>query len=238
MVKRIAGPIMNKKTRQKQEKEQLAQIVGANLRVAREINGFTRKKVMQDIFMGDGYNLNRISELENGDALPSVPLLLKLSVYYNVNMDFLMGRTHQPDFLSEDAYVGRAVADLRNLGLDMMDKVTVALLEQIKSLPSIDSMALLDNAKQLIFALLQCQDGAFKDKYHAQFKGLVASLNDSIISTEKTLARQQILKEVAYEDAIADSDNRLYGGRLYADKAKRSTKTHRKLDKQLLLWGE
>lgn len=238
MVKRIAGPIMNKKTRQKQEKEQLAQIVGANLRVAREINGFTRKKVMQDIFMGDGYNLNRISELENGDALPSVPLLLKLSVYYNVNMDFLMGRTHQPDFLSEDAYVGRAVADLRNLGLDMMDKVTIALLGQIKSLPSIDSMALLDNAKQLIFALLQCQDGAFKDKYHAQFKGLVASLNDSIISTEKTLARQQILKEVAYEDAIADSDNRLYGGRLYADKAKRSTKTHRKLDKQLLLWGE
>lgn len=238
MVKQIIGPIMNKKTRQKQEKEQLAQIVGANLRVAREINGFTRKKVMQDIFMGDGYNLNRISELENGDALPSVPLLLKLSVYYNVNMDFLMGRTHQPDFLSEDAYVGRAVADLRNLGLDMMDKVTIALLGQIKTMPSTDSMALLDNAKQLIFALLQCQDGAFKDKYHAQFKGLVASLNDSIISTEKTLARQQILKEVAYEDAIADSDNRLYGGRFYADKAKHSTKTHRKLDKQLLLWGE
>lgn len=227
----------DKKQRQKQEKEQLAQMLGANLKVAREINGFTRKKVMQDIFAGDGYNLNRISELENGDALPSVPLLLRLSVYYHVSLDFLMGRTHQPDFLSEDAYVGRAVADIRNLGLDMMDKVTHALLGQVQSLPSTDSMALLDNAKQLILALLQCQDGAFKDKY-PHLKGMVIQLNDSVVQMEKDLAKKQILKEVAYEDAIAMSQDRLYNASLYADKKQQDTKAHRKLDNQLVLWGE
>lgn len=229
--------ITDKKFKQKQEKEHLAQVVGVNLKVAREINGFTRKKVMQDIFMGDGKNINRISELENGMILPSTQLLLKLSIYYNVSLDFLMGRTHQPDFLSEDAYVGRAVADLRDLGLDMMDKVTHALICQIKSLPSTDSLALLDSAKQLIFAVLQCQDGAFKEQHRPHLKVMIANLNESVINMERDLARKQILKEVAYEDAIAEQENRLYGGQLYTDKRKRSAKAH-KTHQQPSLWSE
>lgn len=200
----------------RKDKEVFSKVIANNLRIAREINGFSQKKVMQDIFNSDGSNLNRVSEIETGIVLPSFWLIARLACYYNVSTDFIFGRTNQPDFLAEDAYVGRAVADLRETGLMMMDKVTQALLKQVEMLPNASLLELLETNKKFINDVLICQDNVFKDKY-SYLRNYVAKLNSCVIGVERETAKTRILQEIAFED-VTNAETRIYESKLYTER--------------------
>lgn len=220
---------MNKNHEQrKQAKQELTKIIGINLRIARELNGFTRKQVMQQVFGGDGRNLNRISEIEHGNLLPPLVTLHKLAQMYNVSLDFIFGRTNEPDVLAEDAYVGRAVSTIRHLGIDMMDGITKVLIEQAKALPKADCVALMECSKNLIQDAIRSQSRSFDNDN--QLKLRLNQLNQALIQAERGFAKRQLLCNIAFDDAISHHQDRQHKNRLSIEKRDQAI-----LDKQVVL---
>lgn len=213
----------------KQEKEKLTQILGNNLRIAREMNGFTRRQVMKEVFDGNGRNLNRISEVEHGNLMPSVMHILRFAQMYNVSLDFLFGRTNEPDFLCEDAYVGRAVSSIRHLGIDMMDGLTKILIEQAQSLPKSDSIALMEAARELIQGVLLAPKSILENQEN--LKRLLNDLNNALVQAERNYAKKQVRFNITFDDAI--SEQRLHKNKLLVEKPNHSlTAMQKKLTEQ------
>lgn len=223
---------MNKQDQRRQDKQKFMQIIGTNLRIAREINGYSRKQVMQEVFGGDGKNLNRISEIEHGNLLPPIVTIAKLANMYNVSLDFIFGRVSEPDLMAEDAYVSRAVGIIRNLGLDMMDGLTKVLIEQAKSLPKSDDIALMESSKNLIQAILKDKNSILKN--HNHLRPLLNDLNNALVQSERAFAKKQVLFNIAYDDAISEQCERQHKNRLLVEKIDREmTKNQLKMTKKL-----
>ncbi len=64
-------------------------MLGKNLRSMREIAGMSQTEVARDL------KLNRVTynRYETGEREPGVQVLLSLAAYFDVSLDFLLGRT-------------------------------------------------------------------------------------------------------------------------------------------------
>lgn len=64
-----------------------------NLRKIREKRNINQLKIAMDI----GITQESISKYENGNAFPSKDVLIKLADYLNCSIDYLLGRTDNPN---------------------------------------------------------------------------------------------------------------------------------------------
>lgn len=67
------------------------------LKQLRKERGITQLKLAMDLNM----NQNSISRYETGDHEADYETLIKIADYFNVSIDYLLGRTNNPTFLSE-----------------------------------------------------------------------------------------------------------------------------------------
>ena len=81
-----------------------------NLRPLRERRHITQVRLSIDI----GVSQETISAYESGKALPSVPILMKMADFFNVSIDFLLGRTEIAES-ADKLTVGGVAADEREL---------------------------------------------------------------------------------------------------------------------------
>ena len=113
--------------------------IGQHLAAVRERKGLTQEKVVADIGEDIGAkNAQSISNWERGRQKPSIIQLLKLSNYYDCDLDHLIGRlpeqTHDIQFIHDQTgLTGDAVKKLQeNRGLSF---VLSLLIEQSEFIP-------------------------------------------------------------------------------------------------------
>lgn len=81
---------------------EIAEILGAKLKGLRKERNLTQQKVAMDI----GLAQQSYSNYENGERLPDLATFLRLSKYYNVSMNFLLGEPEEIEERPElDAYL-------------------------------------------------------------------------------------------------------------------------------------
>lgn len=76
----------------------LSEVVGKNIRNLRERRGLAQKFVAEKI----GVKNNTLSGYEAGRRLPDADILQKLADFYEVSVDFLIGRTDDPSPVEYD----------------------------------------------------------------------------------------------------------------------------------------
>jgi|GEM_PF-1477115 len=124
------------------------EVLGANLRAARNNAGLSQSDVMKAIW-GVTDNRNRICEIEKGRKSLTVIEILKFQELYGCSLDYLCGLSVEPEL---DALAG-TVNHVVNQSRDMVDFLTNQMAEvligHVKSVSQDNLGALLENAKAL-----------------------------------------------------------------------------------------
>lgn len=131
------------------EQKKMQHIIGANLKKARNLANLSMQEVMIKIWNVDN-NKNRLSELENGAKLPTLPILFELCELYGVSIDYIFGRTREPELDLQSQRAGSIMQAMRETGLELMDCISNALSKKVALMPKHESELLLDAAKKLI----------------------------------------------------------------------------------------
>ena len=63
------------------------------LKTLRKSNGFT---TMQDFCKASGISFSTYQNYETGKRIPTADMLIKLADFYQVSLDYLVGRTDDP----------------------------------------------------------------------------------------------------------------------------------------------
>lgn len=131
------------------EQKKMQHIIGANLKKARNLANLSMQEVMIKIWNVDN-NKNRLSELENGAKLPTLPILFELCELYGVSIDYIFGRTREPELDLQSQRAGSIMQAMRETGLELMDCISNAMSKKVALMPKHESELLLDAAKKLI----------------------------------------------------------------------------------------
>lgn len=62
----------------------------------------TRSLLQKDIANAIGITVRNYQRYEKNEAQPTLPVLLKLADFFNVSLDYLVGRTNFPDIVMKD----------------------------------------------------------------------------------------------------------------------------------------
>lgn len=131
------------------EQKKMQRIIGANLKKARKIANLSMQEVMFKIWHVTN-NKNRLSELENGEKFPSSIQLFELSELYGVSIDYIFGRTREPEIDLQSQRCGYIMQGMRETGIEIMDRLADVLAKQLPLMPLHESEILLNAAKLVI----------------------------------------------------------------------------------------
>lgn len=101
--------------------------LAANLRAARCLAGLTMPMASERIYGKGKNNKNRLSEYENGEAVPNVFLLIKMSQVYSVSLDYLVGMSSETERDVDAARAGQIMAMMQSTGQRMMSVIASSL---------------------------------------------------------------------------------------------------------------
>lgn len=196
----------------KTEQEQILQVtIGKNLKTARQhVADMSMKEVMMKVW-GISNSKNRLSEIENGSRMPSPFILLRLSMLYGVSLDFIFGVSSDIDRDIESSRAGRITQGLREIAIDMVDKIGDTLAKQVSVLPRIEAVTLKDKALQMVYIIRKAkfnEQGISPDFLESLFE-LTEALEDSCKLLERAVAKHQRIMELSIYDHIQRTDNQL-----------------------------
>lgn len=92
--------------------------VGTNLRKIRTLSKLSLKDVADDL----GIQKGTLGNIERSDKYPSLDMLLKLANYFCISVDYLLGRTDEPQY---EKYIHQAEEAFFNhpaTGADLIEK--------------------------------------------------------------------------------------------------------------------
>lgn len=100
-----------------------------NLRKIREKRNINQLKIAMDI----GLSQESISKYENGSAFPSKKVLIKLADYLNCSIDYLLGRTKNPNVntdnvITDDENIENLIFRYKKLSVENKNKLEGCLL--------------------------------------------------------------------------------------------------------------
>lgn len=134
---------------QNTSENQLQIIIGLNLRSVRVHRDMSIKDVMAEVWNTPDRK-NRLSEIENGARIPSPYILLRLSLMYDVSLDFIFGFSDGIDrarSVSSDIF--QIKRSLKKTAVEMMDEISLSLTRRASVLPRIEAVLLLDEVNNL-----------------------------------------------------------------------------------------
>lgn len=89
-------------------------LIGENIKAYRELKKLTRKELAKEIGISD----STLAGYENGHRLPNVDILIKLSDYLDVSMDYLSGRSYEDNevriYKDKIYYLEKEIYHLKN----------------------------------------------------------------------------------------------------------------------------
>lgn len=110
-------------------------VLAANLRAARRLAGLTMSDA-SDLIYGKGKNnKNRLSEYENGEAVPNIMLLIRMSRAYAVSLDYLVGLSSEPERDLDSARAGQIMGMMHQTGQRMMTMLAAGLAKITRQAP-------------------------------------------------------------------------------------------------------
>lgn len=196
----------------KNEQEQLLQLtLGKNLKTARQhVADMSMKEVMMKVW-GISNSKNRLSEIENGSRMPSPFVLLRLSMLYGVSLDFIFGVSSDIDRDLESSRAGRITQGLREIAIDMVDKIGDTLAQQVSVLPRMEAITLKDKALQMVYIVrkAKCNDQGISPECFDAIVELSESMEDSCKLLERAVAKHQRIMELSIYDHIERTDKHL-----------------------------
>lgn len=204
--------MIGEKVQVKGEQEQLLQqTIGKNLKTARQhVACLSMREVMEKVW-GISNSKNRLSEIENGSRMPSPIILLRLSMLYGVSLDFIFGVSHDIERDLEASRAGRITQGLREIAVDMVDKIGETLAKQVSVLPRMEAVMLKDKAMQMVYMLRKAEfnDKGITPEYFESIAELSASMEDSCKLLDRAVAKHQRIIELSVFDHIGRIDQHL-----------------------------
>lgn len=194
----------------KTEKElQLQVCIGRNLKAARMgVARMSLQKVMKEIW-GISDNKNRISEIETGSRMPSPYVLVRLSLLYGVSLDFICGLSTDIERDLECSRAGQITQGLREIAIDTVDRIGMALAQQVAKMPRHETVVLNEDVQQMVhFLKNNINEETFKNPVIAdQFYDCLKTLSDSSLRMSSAIAKHSRIMELTVFDHISRSDN-------------------------------
>lgn len=89
-----------------------------------------KNKTQQDIARLTGYKQTLVSKWEHGDREPDTETLIKLAKYFNVSVDYLIGKEENTNFKLDDNYSYQqlcCINMIKELSKKYLDKAEVYL---------------------------------------------------------------------------------------------------------------
>ncbi|WP_322977435.1 helix-turn-helix transcriptional regulator [Acinetobacter pittii] len=196
----------------KTEQEQLLQLtIGKNLKTARQhVADMSMREVMMKVW-GIANSKNRLSEIENGSRMPSPFILLRLSLLYGVSLDYIFGVSSDIERDLESSRAGRITQGLREIAIDLVDKIGDTLAKQVSVLPRMEAIILKDKALQMVYMLrnAECNEQGITPEVFDSIIELSDSIEDSCKLLERAVAKHQRIMELSIFDHIERTDNQL-----------------------------
>lgn len=75
-------------------------ILGKRIRILREEKDLQQKKLADDL----GISRYQLSRYEGGQSNPDPELIARISNYFNVTTDYLLGKTNKPELTEEEDF--------------------------------------------------------------------------------------------------------------------------------------
>lgn len=209
-----------------EQEQQLQLIVGKNLKTARQhVAGLSMREVMMKVW-GISNSKNRLSEIENGSRMPSPFVLFRLSMLYGVSLDFIFGVSSDIERDLESSRAGRITQGLREIAIDLVDKIGSTLAKQVNVLPRMEAVILKDKALQMVYLIrnADCNEQGITPETFDEIVELSDSIEDSCKLLDRAVAKHQRIIELSAFDHIQRTDNQLISTyltdhRIHLDKA-------------------
>ncbi|MCU4334777.1 helix-turn-helix transcriptional regulator [Acinetobacter pittii] len=196
----------------KTEQEQLLQLtIGKNLKTARQhVADMSMREVMIKVW-GISNSKNRLSEIENGSRMPSPFILLRLSLLYGVSLDYIFGVSSDIERDLESSRAGRITQGLREIAIDLVDKIGDTLAKQVSVLPRMEAVTLKDKSLQMVYLLrkVECNEKGISPEDFDSLIELSDSIEDSCKLLDRAVAKHQRIMELSVFDHIERTDNQL-----------------------------
>lgn len=106
--------------------------IGTRIRILRENADLTQLVLAKNLKISN----STLSMYERGERIPSDDIKIAIADYFNVSIDYLLGRTDQqekPTPVSGDGQVGPAKQALLDMMDDMDEDELIALAEMVKA---------------------------------------------------------------------------------------------------------
>nr|WP_275890563.1 helix-turn-helix transcriptional regulator [Acinetobacter seifertii] len=168
---------------------------------------------------------NRLSEIENGSRMPSPFVLFRLSMLYGVSLDYIFGVSSDIERDLESSRAGRITQGLREIAIDLVDKIGSTLAKQVSVLPRMEAITLKDKALQMVYILrnAECNGQGITPEIFDSIIELSDSIEDNCKLLERAVAKHQRIMELSIFDHIERTDNQLINKyltdhRIYLDK--------------------
>lgn len=202
------------------DSDEFRRMMGKNLQKARYLSGLTQIQAMQKIWNRSpkDRNTNRLSEIENGDKLPSIEVVYKLAKLYGVSLDYIFGVSTEPDADLNASKAGFIMNGTHELVHEMMRNFMPMMSRYIATLPRTEAMVLLDAAKNVTTDYLSISscDSQFAIRYPVLTKHLHILAN-AARATDVSICKNMRALEIAAEEAMSRSDKRDNGHLLTSD---------------------
>lgn len=202
------------------DSDEFRRLIGKNLQKARYLSGLTQIQAMQKIWNRSpkDRNTNRLSEIENGDKLPSMEVVYKLAKLYGVSLDYIVGMSTEPDADLNASKAGFLMNGMHEMANEMMRNFMPLMSRFVATLPRTEAVHLLEAAKSVTtdyLSITSC-DSNFSIRYPMLDRHLHA-LAIAARSTDVSICKNMRALEMAAEEAMARTDKRENGHLLTSD---------------------
>ncbi len=194
----------------KKFEEKLYKAVAYNLRLAREISGFTPREAQSAIwnYKNEAMFANRVSEMESGNKKIELTTVLKACETYGCSADFIFGFS---DEFERDNLAAKQASmvfrSIRESVLETTEQICMNVSNSITRLPKFEGEMLKTSAKQLIDVFERhAHDLASKAEYLDLLQA-AHELKAKVIMFEVFMAKQQRQLELSMMSLLENEDD-------------------------------
>lgn len=186
-------------------------VLGNNLARARVSSGMSQ----MDVHHATGITKNRLSEYENGKAIPDVLTLILLAKIYGCSVDYILGLSCEPFSDVYASHINNVKNNLKHYFEPMLDEMVASVTDVMKKVDKDSHVKLVDSCQNLTNYL------AIHGSKIKEFDPILHILLFSINNHMRELRMQEGRKHVQMQaqlEAIRERHDRAEGHLMLSDK--------------------
>lgn len=190
--------------------EKLYKAVAYNLRLAREISGFTPRQAQSAIwnYKDEAMFANRVSEMESGNKKIDLKTFFKACETYNCSADFLLGFSDEferDNLAAKNA--GMVFKSIQGTVLEATEQLCINVSKSITHFPPFQGEMLKTSAKQLIDIFERYSHELASKKEYLDLLQAAYELKTNIAMFEIFFAKQQRQFELSMMSLLEEGDD-------------------------------